>query len=114
MPQPNEAYLSFLSMKRLGVLLPFHGWQGFPQRFSGLPLLLYIGVKCFTQEHNTLTCLGLKPRSDFSRPESGALTVRSPPLPCDIIINIVIISPMRRNQSIKIHGYCRAQSIFNS
>lgn len=43
MPQPNEAYLSFLSMKRLGVLLPFHGWQGFPQRFSGLPLLLYIG-----------------------------------------------------------------------
>ena len=48
MPQPNEAYLSFLSMKRLGVLLPFHGWQGFPQRFSGAPSTLIHWTKSQT------------------------------------------------------------------
>ena len=48
MPQPNEAYLSFLSMKRLGVLLPFHGWQGFPQRFSRAPSTLIHWTKSQT------------------------------------------------------------------
>ena len=59
------AYPGFQGMKRLGVFVLPPGWdaspsQGYPQHFAGTHLYTWVergtvGVKCLTQEHNTMS-----------------------------------------------------------
>ena len=90
------AYLSFRSMKRLGVfLLPLDGMLvhrrslpsnllGFPQQFAGTHLHCWVErgtvrVKCLAQEHNTMSLASARTRTARSRNERNDHEATAPP-----------------------------------
>ena len=106
-----------LSMKRLRSIATPPGWDAcplkvtsqyfvrFPWQFAGTHLYSWVErgtvrVKCFAQEHNTMTRPGLEPGP--LDPESIALTTRPPRLPLSRVILSLRPSPMDLRQWISV------------